>query len=91
MNLDADLAASRTPSEARAVQDNHDSLLASYMEALRTAFECSSADWEQLLGDAQDAQNAVDDARHNAGTLAERLGAMTSLTTAVSNLIEAAK
>ncbi len=90
-NRDADLAATRTPDEARAVQDNHDAALANYLLALRTAFNCGGADWEQALADARHAQAAVDEARIEAETLIDRLGAITALTGAAGRLIEAAR
>jgi len=90
-NLEPDQAAATSPAEARAVQDNHDAILAHYMEAMRTSFECNGTEWEGALGDAQRAQEAVEAARQAAADFPVLLGQMTALTGAVGNLIAAAR
>lgn len=89
-HLDQDLADTRTALEAGAVRTNHDDALARYMDAIRAALQCTSADWEATLADAQRAQADVTEARAAGEKFDKRLAKMTAFTGKIADLIEKA-
>jgi hypothetical protein len=86
-----DLASTKTPAEARAVEDNYERALATYLETLIEGFAQNGGAWDQLLADATAAEAELQQARADAAKLPERLKSMSKLTTSVARLVEAAK
>ena len=87
----ADLAATRTPAEAHAVEENYERAMAAYLKTLIAGFEEASGDWDQLRADAEAAEAAANEGRQNAQSLAAKITAAGKLTGAVTKLVEAVK
>lgn len=84
-------AAAGKPALVKAVLDNYGAALAAYLETVADAFQAASGNWDQLLGDARQAEKALNDARKNAVAIGDRIVAMGKLSDAVGKLVEAVK
>ncbi|HEY9553136.1 hypothetical protein [Allosphingosinicella sp.] len=87
----ADLAASETPTQAKAIEDNYEKALATYLDTLIEGFAEANSNWNQLVADAAKAEEELQRARESAEELPVRLKAMAKLTSSVADLVEAAK
>lgn len=87
--LAADRAATTTPAQAKAVEDNYEQAMSAYLQTLIDGFAAKSGNWDQLLADAQNAEAAVNAARQGAQNTAAKIQAMTNLTGAVTKLVNA--
>lgn len=89
-NLDKDLAAAKTPEQARAIRANHEKALAIYMGCLRKGLSEADGAWKALLKAAQTAKDEIIAAREAAEGIADRIKKLGALTEAVSKLVKAA-
>lgn len=87
----ADLAATKTPAEARAVADNYEAAMAAYLKTLIDGFEAASGDWDQLRDEAEAAEEELCRAREKAEGTVATINALGKLTGAVTKLVEAVK
>lgn len=87
----ADLAATKTPAEARAVEDNYEATLAAYLKTLIDGFEAASGDWDRLRAEAEAAEEELRCAREKAEGTVATINALGKLTGAVTKLVEAVK
>lgn len=87
-NLDADLAVTRTPAEARAVLDNRDRALAAYMALLTASLDAFAGDWDALAGRARIAADDVASATAEAAAHADRLRLMAGVTSSLADIVK---
>ena len=88
--LDADLAASSTPAQARAIMENHDRAMALYLGSLSATLECADGDWGIALAAAEEAHAALLRDREEAEDVAGRIRSIAPVTESVGNLLKAA-
>ena len=87
----ADLAATTSPAQAKAVLDNYGAALNANLDALADAFQQATGQWDGLLAEAAKAEQELNEARQNAMAIGERIVAMGKLTAAVGKLVDAVK
>ena len=85
----ADLAATSTPEQAKAVMDNLDAALAAYLHAIRTSLSANDDAWRGLLADAHDAASRLNAAREHAVSVAATIAALGHATKGVVALVNA--
>lgn len=90
-DLDADLAQTRTPAEARAVRENRDRALAAYMDLLTESLASSDSNFEDLALRATHTAKAVDDALERTVSHVDRLKLMAEVTTSLADIARALK
>lgn len=88
-NRNADLAATSTPEQAKAVMDNHDAALATYLHAIRTSLEANNEAWRGLLTQAEDAADNLNEARGHAVGVTATISALGRATDSVALLVSA--
>lgn len=88
-SLDADLALTRTPAEARAVRRNKEMAEAAYMDLLTASLDALEGDWEALAGRARAAADAAEKATEVAADQAGRFRLMADVTSSLSDVATA--
>ena len=82
-----DLKEATTSDQVQSVMDNVDALEGSYLDAARTSLDATGPDIEACYQAALSATQAVDKAYARGKALAERITAVSSVVTAVGNLV----
>src|SRR3546814_15433201 len=80
-------SASETPTQAKAIEDNYEKALATYLDTLIEGFAEAHSNWNQLVADAAKAEEELQRARESAEELPVRLKAMAKLTSSVADLV----
>lgn len=91
INKPGDLAATRTPEHAKAIEDNYECALVRYLDTLIESFSTNQGSWDHLLVAATSAEADLADARARAARLPDRIRKMTKLTEVIGDLVNAAR
>jgi hypothetical protein len=91
MRKRAELAAAKDTAEVAAIEDNYEAALKAYLVTIDDSFAATQGMWDDLIREATDAKDELDQALRDAKGLAETVKAATKLTGSITKLVKAVR